>query len=43
VTAFWFAGLSSYLDDRRPQDLLASDPDLVIAAAKDEVEGVQHG
>lgn len=43
VTAFWFAGLSSYLDDRRPQDLLACDPDLVIAAAKDEVEGVQHG
>jgi len=42
-TAFWFAGLNSFLDDRRPQDLLASDPALVIAAAKDEVEGVQHG
>lgn len=42
-TAFWFAGLNSFLDDRRPQDLLASDPDLVIAAAKDEMEGVQHG
>ncbi|HCT60919.1 hypothetical protein [Acidobacterium sp.] len=42
-TAFWFAGLNSFLDDRRPQDLLASDPDNVIAAAKDEVEGVQHG
>lgn len=42
-TAFWFAGLNSFLDDRRPQDLLASDSDLVIAAAKDEVEGVQHG
>lgn len=41
--AFWFAGLNSFLDDRRPQDLLASHPDLVIAAAKDEVEGVQHG
>ena len=41
--AFWFAGLNSFLDDRRPQDLLASDSDLVIAAAKDEVEGVQHG
>jgi hypothetical protein len=41
--AFWFASLKSFLDDRRPQDLLASDPDLVIAAAKDEVEGVQHG
>lgn len=42
-TAFWFAGLNSFLDDRRPQDLLASHPDLVIAAANDEVEGVQHG
>jgi hypothetical protein len=41
--AFWFAGLNSFLDDRRPQDLLAIDPDLVIAATKDEVEGVQHG
>jgi hypothetical protein len=41
--AFWFAGLNNFLDDRRPQDLLASDPDIVIAAAKDEVEGVQHG
>ncbi len=42
-TAFWFAGLNGFLDDRRPQDLLASDPGLVIAAARDEVEGVQHG
>lgn len=41
--AFWFAGLNSFLDDRRPQDLLASHPNLVIDAAKDEVEGVQHG
>ena len=41
--AFWFASLNSFLDDRRPQDLLASNPNLVIAAAKDEVEGVQHG
>lgn len=42
-TAFWFAGLNSFLDDRRPQDLLASNPDLVIAAAQDEAEGVRHG
>jgi hypothetical protein len=41
--AFWFAGLNSFLDDQRPQDLLAADPERVIAAAKDEVEGVQHG
>jgi hypothetical protein len=41
--AFWFTGLNSFLDDQRPQDLLAADPERVIAAAKDEVEGVQHG
>lgn len=41
--AFWFAGLNSFLDDRRPQDLLTGHPDLVIAAAKDEAVGVEHG
>lgn len=41
--AFWFAGLNSFLDDRRPQDLLASKPGMVIAAARDEIEGLQHG
>jgi len=41
--AFWFAGLNSFLDDQRPQDLLAIKPELVIAAAKDAVEGLQHG
>ena len=41
--AFWFAGLNSFLDDERPQDVLASDPKLVIAAAKDEMAELQHG
>jgi len=41
--AFWFAGLNSFLENQRPQDLLATRPDLVIAAAQDEVDGVQHG
>jgi hypothetical protein len=41
--AFWFAALNSFLDDERPQDVLAIDPDRVIAAAKDEMAGVQHG
>lgn len=41
--AFWFAALNSFLDDRRPQDLLATEPEQVVAAAKDEMEGVQHG
>ena len=41
--AFWFAGLNSFLDDQRPQDLLAGEPELVIAAARDEMEGLKHG
>jgi hypothetical protein len=41
--AFWFAGLNNFLNDRRPQDLLASKPEMVIAAARDEIEGLQHG
>lgn len=41
--AFWFAALNSFLNDERPQDVLAVDPDRVIAAAKDEMAGVQHG
>ena len=34
--ASWFVGLNSYLDDQRPADLLASDPEWVIEAAQDE-------
>ena len=41
--AFWFAGLNSFLDDERPQDVLAADPELVIAAAKDEMAEYEHG
>jgi hypothetical protein len=33
----------SFLDDERPQDILAVDPDRVIAAAKNEMDGLQHG
>ena len=35
AVASWFIGLSSFLDDQRPEDLLASDPEWVIEAAKD--------
>jgi hypothetical protein len=35
--ASWFLGLNSFLDDQRPADLLASDPEWVIKAAQDEV------
>ncbi|KAA6465312.1 hypothetical protein DYQ86_05060 [Acidobacteria bacterium AB60] len=41
--AFWFAGLNSFLDDERPQDVLATNPDQVIAAARDEMAELQHG
>jgi len=41
--AFWFAALNSFLDDGRPQDVLAIDPERVIAAAKDEVAELQDG
>jgi hypothetical protein len=37
AVATWFVGLSSFLDDQRPQDLLASDAGWVIEAAKDAV------
>ena len=32
--AFWFAGLYSFLDDARPPDALATDPERVIVAAQ---------
>jgi hypothetical protein len=35
--ASWFIGLNSFLDDQRPADLLASNPEWVIEAAQDEV------
>lgn len=41
--ASWFIGMNSFLDDQAPKDLLASDPNWVIATAKDEVEEIQRG
>ncbi|PZQ88713.1 MAG: hypothetical protein DI534_11200 [Leifsonia xyli] len=41
--AYWFASVNSFLGGRRPQDLLATAPEKVIAAAQDEVVGVLHG
>lgn len=41
--AYWFRSSSSFLGGRRPQDVLAADPELVIAAARDEMEDVSHG
>ncbi len=41
--AFWFASLNGYLGGKRPQDLLATDPERVLGAAEDEAVGLQHG
>lgn len=41
--AYWFASDNSFLGGKRPQDLLAEQPERVIAAAEDERQGVAHG
>ena len=41
--AYWFAGANGFLGGGRPQDLLHSDPNRVLAAAKDEMTGITHG
>jgi len=40
--AFWFLALNGFLGGRRPLDLLATKPELVLAAAVDEVGEVSH-
>jgi len=41
--AAWFESTSSTLSGRRPRELLASDPQAVIAAARSHAVGPQHG
>lgn len=41
--AYWFHSANSFLGGQRPQDLLATQPDRVRAAAEDEMVGVVHG
>ena len=41
--AYWFSSVNSFLGGKRPQDVVAKQPDRVIAAAVDELEGVVHG
>lgn len=41
--AYWFRSDNSFLGGKRPQDVLISAPDRVIAAAIDEVLGIAHG
>ena len=41
--AYWFASVNSFLGGKRPQDLLLKAPELVLAAAEDELIGTAHG
>lgn len=41
--AYWFSSANSFLGGKRPQDVLAKQPDRVAAAAADELEAVEHG
>lgn len=41
--AYWFASVNSFLGGQRPQDVLARQPDQVIAAAQDEMAEIVHG
>lgn len=41
--AWWFDCPNSYLDGKRPKDLLAGPLDQVLQAAHAEAQGVQHG
>ncbi|WP_095094080.1 hypothetical protein [Pseudomonas sp. Irchel 3A5] len=41
--AYWFRSDNSFLSGKRPQDVIASSPDRVIAAAHDEVQEIAHG
>ncbi|AJY52406.1 hypothetical protein KO116_03941 [Halomonas sp. KO116] len=41
--AFWFQSANSYLGGLKPQNLIVTDPDLVIDAALDEVQEILHG
>lgn len=41
--AYWFRSDNSFLGGKRPQDLLTAEPDRVIGAAQDEMQGIAHG
>lgn len=41
--AYWFQSANSFLGGKRPQDLLPTAPERVLAAAEDEVQEVAHG
>lgn len=40
--AYWFSSENGFLGGRRPQDLLISEPVLVLGAAMDEIKKIEH-
>jgi hypothetical protein len=40
--AYWFQSVNSFLGGKRPMDMLAKNPDAVVAAAADEAMGIVH-
>lgn len=41
--AFWFESSNSFLAGKLPKDIICSDPDAVVQAAQEEIDGVSHG
>ena len=41
--ALWFESSNSYLGGKLPKDIISSDPDAVVQAARYEIDGVLHG
>lgn len=40
--AYWFFAVNGFLGGRKPQDVLATEPERVLAAARDEMAAVVH-
>ena len=41
--AFWFMSANGYLGGVTPKSIVAAEPERVLAAARDDVEGISHG
>lgn len=41
--ALWFESSNSYLGGKLPKDFISSEPDAVVQAAQEEIDGVSHG
>ncbi|MFK3768286.1 hypothetical protein [Pseudomonas putida] len=41
--ALWFESSNSYLGGKLPKDIISSDPDAVVQAAQEEIDGASHG